>query len=115
VLEKVTLPLKSSALPWNAAKLWRVRWQDGRMTMGDVVIPIREGAASGPCDVAHAVGSAFQKTVQKLPMSGVHLPHRHACTILLNFIVQCAGRGMRDVDQLSEAALAHLREGEEKI
>ena len=85
------------------------------MTMGDVVIPIREGAASGPCDVAHAVGSAFQKTVQKLPMSGVHLPHRHACTILLNFIVQCAGRGMRDVDQLSEAALAHLREGKEKI
>jgi hypothetical protein len=79
--------------------------------MGEA-IPLLAGADSGPADVVHAIALAFRKAAGQLAMGDLRMSHQQACTFLLNTIVDCAVRGLRDVDHLCDTALAQLRESE---
>ena len=77
------------------------------------VLPIREGVEAAPTDLTDAIGLAYRKASFKLASEFCSIPRQQACTILLNGIVDSAARGMRDVDQLCDEALALLRRSEE--
>jgi hypothetical protein len=81
--------------------------------MGQVV-PIREGIEAAPTDLTDAIGLAYRKASAKLASGFCALPRQQACTVLLNGIVDNAARGMRDIDQLCDEALALLRRSEEQ-
>jgi hypothetical protein len=76
--------------------------------MGEV-LAIREGVEAAPTDLTDAIGLAYRKASAKLASGFCAIPQQQACTNLLNGIVDNAARGMRDVDQLCEAARALLR------
>jgi hypothetical protein len=76
--------------------------------MGEVR-PVREGVEAAPADLTDAIGLAYRKASAKLACEFCAIPRQQVCTILLNGIVDNAARGMRDVDQLCDAAFALLR------
>lgn len=81
--------------------------------MGDV-IPIRDGAESGPADAARAIGLAFQKATCQLGVRPSLLPRHLASVILLHRLVDSAAREMRNVGQLCDDACGYLPEVEIK-
>ena len=77
------------------------------------VISLRE-ADNEPANVAQAIALAFRKAARQMSMKPSLIPGERACNLILNRIVDSATRGMRNIDQLCEDALAHLHASEEQ-
>ena len=77
--------------------------------MGDV-IQLRPYFAPAAPDAAHAIGLAYQQATARFAVMQPLAPRDRACRMLLERIVDSAERGMRDVTQLRDDALAHLME-----
>ena len=77
--------------------------------MGEV-IQLRPHLAPAAPDAAHAIGLAYQQAAARFAVMQPLAPRDRSCRMLLERIVDSAERGMRDVDQLREDALAHLME-----
>jgi len=82
------------------------------MKMG-AVLPIREGVDVAPAEVTDVIGQACRRANAGCVIGYSITPHQRARTILLNSIMDSAARGLRDVDQLCEEALAELRKNNE--
>ncbi len=77
--------------------------------MGEVIL-LRPHRAPAAPDAPHAIGLAYQQAAARFAVMQPLAPRDRACRMLLERIVNSAERGMRDVDQLREDALAHLME-----
>ncbi len=75
--------------------------------MGDV-IQLRPHRAAAAPDTVLAIGLAYQQASARFAVMQPLAPHDRSCRMLLERIVDSAGRGMRDVNQLRDDALAHL-------
>jgi hypothetical protein len=85
--------------------------------MGEI-LPIREGVEAAPADLTDAIALAYRSASLKFSSRVCAVPRQHACIILINGIIDGAARGIRDVEQLCEEALAllnnhQLRKGNE--
>lgn len=76
--------------------------------MGEVVQLRPHRAAAIAPDPVHAIGLAYQQACARFAVLQPLAPHDRCCRMLLERIVDSAGRGMRDVNQLRDDALAHL-------
>jgi hypothetical protein len=72
------------------------------------IVPIREGVDAAPAELTDAIGIAYRRAALRLASRFCAIPRQQACTILINGIIDGAARGIRDVDQLCEEALALL-------
>jgi len=101
---------KSSKPRGNKKWPGRISLATEGMTLMGEVIQLRPHTAPIAPDAPHAIGLAYQQAAARFAVMQPLAPRDRSCRMLLERIVDSAARGMRDVDQLREDALAHLME-----
>ena len=75
--------------------------------MGEV-IQLRPQRVHAVPDAPHAISLAYQQAAARFMAMQPLAPYDRSCRMILERIVDSAGRGMRDVNQLRDDALSHL-------